>query len=290
MERKSLGAFIAALRKEKGLTQKQLAEKLGVTDKAVSRWEREESAPDLSLIPELADIFEITADELLRGRRQPKTAQHPTAPANIASFQIRTTISIGIMLIGLMTAMICRFAIGYRYGVLGYCIQLVFFLAAGICQCSFTISALAQQNIGQAQRDYIAGTIHNMMIVMISLLLGTITIMNRSLDAWEVLLIGAMIAVPVFSVLTMICWFWLYPRLAKSKGLFLSDVENEPLHQLRRETVLWVLWFMGLLALFMIFYSAVAHNAYPILIGGLTIGCVTIPICMIIYWIRKRHI
>lgn len=69
MEKKSIGSFIAALRKAQGLTQRELAERLGVSDKAVSRWEREETLPDLSLIPALADLFGVTADELLRGRR-----------------------------------------------------------------------------------------------------------------------------------------------------------------------------------------------------------------------------
>ncbi|MBQ7295243.1 MAG: helix-turn-helix transcriptional regulator [Clostridia bacterium] len=65
----SLGAFIAHLRKEKGLTQKQLSEILNVSDKTVSHWEREESSPDISLLPLLADTFSITVDELLRGEK-----------------------------------------------------------------------------------------------------------------------------------------------------------------------------------------------------------------------------
>ncbi|MEG1894572.1 MAG: helix-turn-helix transcriptional regulator [Clostridia bacterium] len=52
-----MGSFIAALRKANGLTQKDLAERLHVSDKSISRWEREEGAPDLSLIPVLAEIF-----------------------------------------------------------------------------------------------------------------------------------------------------------------------------------------------------------------------------------------
>ena len=67
MERKSIGAFISALRKSNGMTQKELAEKLCVSDKAVSRWERDESAPDLYLIPVIAEIFGVTSDELLLG-------------------------------------------------------------------------------------------------------------------------------------------------------------------------------------------------------------------------------
>lgn len=54
MANKSIGQFIAALRKANGLTQKELAEKLNVSDKAISRWERDECSPDISLIPVIA--------------------------------------------------------------------------------------------------------------------------------------------------------------------------------------------------------------------------------------------
>ena len=70
MEKKTIGQFIAILRKANGMTQKDLAEKLNVSDKAVSRWERDECAPDLSLIPVIAEIFQVTTDELLRGERK----------------------------------------------------------------------------------------------------------------------------------------------------------------------------------------------------------------------------
>lgn len=69
MEKKSIGAFIAVLRKANGMTQRELAEKLNVSDKAVSRWERDETLPDLSMIPVLAELFGVTSDELLRGQR-----------------------------------------------------------------------------------------------------------------------------------------------------------------------------------------------------------------------------
>ena len=69
MEQKTMGKFLAALRKANGYTQKELAEKINVSDKAVSRWERDESAPDISLLPVLAEIFGVTTDELLRGER-----------------------------------------------------------------------------------------------------------------------------------------------------------------------------------------------------------------------------
>lgn len=71
MEKKTIGQFIAVLRKSNGLTQKDLAEELNVSDKTISHWERDESAPDLSLIPVIADLFGVTSDEILRGERRP---------------------------------------------------------------------------------------------------------------------------------------------------------------------------------------------------------------------------
>ena len=57
MEKKTIGGFIAALRKANGMTQKELAEQLNVSDKTVSRWERDDGAPDLATIPAIAEIF-----------------------------------------------------------------------------------------------------------------------------------------------------------------------------------------------------------------------------------------
>jgi len=69
MEKKTIGSFIAALRKSNGLTQRVLAERLNVSDKAVSRWERDECTPDLSLIPAIAEILGVTSEEIIRGER-----------------------------------------------------------------------------------------------------------------------------------------------------------------------------------------------------------------------------
>ena len=69
MEKKTIGQFIAVLRKANGMTQQDLADRLNVSNKAVSRWERDESAPDITLIPALAELLGVTCDELLKGER-----------------------------------------------------------------------------------------------------------------------------------------------------------------------------------------------------------------------------
>ena len=66
MSKKTLGMMIASLRKEKRMTQIELAEKMGVTDKAVSKWERDLACPDVSTLPKLAEVFDISVDELMQ--------------------------------------------------------------------------------------------------------------------------------------------------------------------------------------------------------------------------------
>lgn len=69
MDQIKIGRFIADCRKEKGLTQVQLAEKLNITDKAVSKWERGLTMPDSSIMLELCDILCISVNELLNGEK-----------------------------------------------------------------------------------------------------------------------------------------------------------------------------------------------------------------------------
>ncbi|MBQ1460147.1 MAG: helix-turn-helix transcriptional regulator, partial [Oscillospiraceae bacterium] len=71
MEQIYFGERIAAYRKEQGLTQEGLAQLLGVTNQAVSKWESDQCCPDIMLLPALADVFHITMDELF-GRAVPE--------------------------------------------------------------------------------------------------------------------------------------------------------------------------------------------------------------------------
>lgn len=68
MNYNKIGNFIAEKRKEKGLTQKELAEKIGVTDKAVSKWERGLGCPDVSILEVLASTLDVSILEILKGR------------------------------------------------------------------------------------------------------------------------------------------------------------------------------------------------------------------------------
>jgi transcriptional regulator with XRE-family HTH domain len=171
----SIGSFLAALRKANGLTQKQLAEKLNVSDKAVSRWERDECAPDLSLIPVIAEIFGITSDELLRGQRAaPDTVPSPQTEEKSKKrlqyllkqiqtrYKIQSLISVGTAVLGVIAAMILN---AFNRAQAGFLVGCIFFLAATVCQVIFLMvekSHLNEEDFDEAavtacRRDIIKG-------------------------------------------------------------------------------------------------------------------------------------
>lgn len=71
MAYKSMGEIISTLRRENEMTQKDIADKLGITDKAVSKWERDIAFPDTATIPKLAEILEINVEELMQAKAVP---------------------------------------------------------------------------------------------------------------------------------------------------------------------------------------------------------------------------
>ena len=70
MDQKKFGSFLRELRKEKQLTQEQLAERFGVTSRSVSRWETGSNMPDLSILVELADFYDIDIRDIIDGERK----------------------------------------------------------------------------------------------------------------------------------------------------------------------------------------------------------------------------
>ena len=79
MEAKQFGQFIAGIRKEKKMTQAELAEKIHVTDKAISRWERGLVFPDIQTLEPLAQVLGISVLELMRSEKKKPTGDMDTA-------------------------------------------------------------------------------------------------------------------------------------------------------------------------------------------------------------------
>lgn len=128
MNQEKTGLFIAQLRKEKAMTQRELAARLGITDKAVSKWERGLGCPDISLLNSLSEILGVTTSELLNGERHKTAAPEMDAMAETALQYAKVTnrknyknikmiwgISISAAaLIGILVCFICNMAIDGR--------------------------------------------------------------------------------------------------------------------------------------------------------------------------------
>ena len=85
MDQVKIGSFIKAMRKEQGLTQHELAEKLYISDKTVSKWETGNGMPDVSLMMPLCKILNISVNELLSGERLDSDQYYKKAEENIVT-------------------------------------------------------------------------------------------------------------------------------------------------------------------------------------------------------------
>ena len=103
MKKQTFGQMISSLRKEKGMTQLELAEKMGVTDKAVSKWERDLSFPDVNSIPKLAEIFAISIDELMQTKDSTKKKTDSAEVSEILDIALKgIALAMGIAVVVLL--------------------------------------------------------------------------------------------------------------------------------------------------------------------------------------------
>ena len=117
MDQQKTGALLRALRREKGVTQEQLAERLCVSNRTVSRWENGNNLPDFAVLIELASYHDVTVDEILRGERAaaPQPPQAQDALYRIAAYTQGEREAFARRLHGLLTA---GAASGVLYGAL----------------------------------------------------------------------------------------------------------------------------------------------------------------------------
>ena len=156
MANNTMGQFIAVLRKANGMTQQQLADRLNVSNKAISRWERDETAPDITLIPAIAEIFGVTCDELLKGERldsgnisqrtekQVEKQIYSLLSRTMMNFKTLVWIAFALSLAGL----VCMFAITiiFAKSEAGFAVMLLFQIPA------FVIAVMAVSRVKTTRR------------------------------------------------------------------------------------------------------------------------------------------
>ena len=105
MTKQTFGATISALRKEKGMTQLDLARQMGVTDKAVSKWERDLSFPDVTSLPRLAEVLGTSVDELLEVKtaaQEDPTGSKVPALVELVLKAVALAMGVGVVALAIM--------------------------------------------------------------------------------------------------------------------------------------------------------------------------------------------
>lgn len=262
MEKKTIGKFIAVLRKANGMTQKELGDRLYVSDKTVSRWERDESTPELSLIPAIAEIFGVSTDELLRGERN--NSAFSESGADRAKQQLKSDkqykmlidrrmmrfrnfciISVGISLLGLFLAAI--FNLEFSNGTLGFLISTFCSVVGIIFQiCMAQSTKINFENLEEGREDQ-ALQINNSIVrysvgvigVIIALLAFSLPLatetkfesLGLSIEAW--LVYGTLFTGIVVALIHYVYVFFLRGFLEKRRLLQLS-VREKNINQKKR--------------------------------------------------------
>ena len=280
MEKKTIGKFIAVLRKANGMTQKELGEKLLVSDKTVSRWENDEFSPDISLLPAIAEIFGITVDELLRGERNnPERAGYGTADTiaknkaksekqfgfmldrKSSKYTALTCVSLAITVIGMLLALLFRTLSGV---VLAVILTSVFSVVAEICQIVFAIEAFIKINDGDEYLD--KTTSFNKRVVSMA---SWFSIFNLTLPVHSILIIHQIsdqmvgrerilgngtflgLAVAHFLILYVIYVLAVYNPLVK-KGLITCSEKDKKINELNSKLLKKMTLICGIIAILLL--------------------------------------
>ncbi|MBQ0070909.1 MAG: helix-turn-helix domain-containing protein, partial [Spirochaetales bacterium] len=173
MEKKTMGSFMAALRKAQGMTQRELAERLNVSDKSISRWECDDGYPDVSMLPVIAEIFGITVDELLRGERKaerPSSNGGSTSVSNdkksakelkrlrdlqVSSFRSRSILSMGIAFLGVLFSAVIN--IGFLRGPLAFFVGSLFILSSVVLE-AISINSVLSRDYEEVDDGHLKNT------------------------------------------------------------------------------------------------------------------------------------
>lgn len=258
MEKKTIGSFIAALRKANGLTQKELAEKLNVSDKAVSRWERDECYPDLTMIPALAEIFGVSCDELLNGgrinseERQPRQEQKTAKQIDFlinrvrASFAVHSAGIYALSALGLLAALVCNTVFSRAY--LGFFLACVFYVG-GLMWLTMKLiasfSALVYETesplLDRVKEKIVRGAAGNLtgVLIMFATALPLIVVVNSpyyGLDISDWARYGLVFAGIAAVIGLIICAA--VPRICTARGVYVPEEMTVKADKLRLKSAL----------------------------------------------------
>lgn len=242
MEKKTMGSFMAALRKANGLTQQQVADKLNVSNKTISKWECNDGYPEISMLPVIAELYSVTVDELLRGERIIKTygAENKDIKSEErkkfliekakVKFKNYSIVSIILGILSLILAYtICDFIYNFNFIWIGYVIILL--LCAVSCAVAFIgfnnfISGLHNEDI--IEKETVTENLEICIkYTVIDLFLAIVTLIGVLLDVLLSEPSGLYIALPVTSAVGGTIVYFIRSFLYKKLNVPLMELSPE---------------------------------------------------------------
>ena len=190
MDNKQIGKFISKLRKSKELTQNELADKLNISNKTVSKWETGEGLPDISVLPELAKSLGVTVDEILNAELKDETRIKVEEVANeknlLNLFHICFLISCFICTFGALLGGFTEVYSAYSFRILFYTHWEIIFVAVGFfCivfgNLLFYISAM-RLNVIYPKEKIIAMSVKKTLVLFLISFAFVLTFLIRLID------------------------------------------------------------------------------------------------------------
>jgi len=227
MDKKSMGTFLTDLRKEKGLTQQEVADNLNVSNKTISKWERDEGYPEITMLPEIAKYYGITTDELLNGERFVKDTEicykkDRLLETSKTTAIITDTVSVFSFFLFFVFGLFADFTgfTGLVYGIVG-CV-----IVSLIC---FALNKTFFKLMKKEKKEITSNTINLLCFSGFFSLVNTLSLIFLYVAEELSVILRCDLYIPFALLISIVIIYKMRLRLLKANNLFSISKENEKL-------------------------------------------------------------
>ena len=193
MDQKKIGSFLRELRNEKNLSQEKLAEEFGVTSRSISRWENGNTMPDISIIIELADFYDVDIREIIHGERKSENMDKELKDTLVTVADYTNNENGKVMQSAVNMAIVASIIFGIVTPIISYYYLMteslllnvaVFVMSFGMLYAGRSMLKLFEMNEKISKKSY---KVLGIIIVCVALLLMTIVLCNAILKLFHLI-------------------------------------------------------------------------------------------------------
>lgn len=250
---------LSARRKELNLTQKELAKKLNVSDKTISKWENGGSYPDLPILIELSKVLEIELKELLEEQQQENSYENIINNEKINKFKLKSLISMGLVLFSFIIYFNMNSELFISLFVLSIIFSIIIFIYNNI-----TFYLFYNDKHNTKEYDLLYFKFSQILLHMYSLLCWTIIIENfRSIFGINGIQLKKLLIVVLLTLIMGIISAYILPKIQKKSGIKICNDRKTKIIKIIL-IIFVILTFLALAISFIIHYLVMEGYPYPI--------------------------